>query len=146
MKRRVKRRLHGLTPKRRKWQMLRISLRTHQMLQDMKQHTDVPMLEFVERVVDHIYGGGVMAMQALSFFVLYIDGKPLFVVAAADAEKAEIGMRQERLGKEPFKTVKAVALLEAKFEDVQRVGMAAVLSQLTQVSAMLQVMLSKGVR
>lgn len=144
MKRRVKPRRHGLTPKRRKWQMLRISLRTHQMLQDMKKHTDVPMLEFVERVVDHIYGGGIMSMQALSFFVIYIDGQPMFVVAAPDAEKAEIGMRQERLGKTPFKTIKAVPLLEAKSEDTMRVGMAAVLSQLTQVSAMLQVLLSKG--
>lgn len=83
-------------------------------------------------------------MQALSFFVIYIDGQPMFVVAAPDAEKAEIGMRQERLGKTPFKTIKAVPLLEAKQEDTMRVGMAAVLSQLTQVSAMLQVLLSKG--
>ncbi len=140
----MKRRRHGLTPKRRKWQMLRISLRTHQMLQDMKKHTDVPMLEFVERVVDHIYGGGIMSVQALSFFIMYIDGKPMFVVAAQDAEKAEIGMRQERLGKTPFKTIKAVPLLDAKIEDVHRVGITAVLSQLTQVSAMLQMLLSKG--
>ena len=144
MKRRVKPRRHGLTPKRRKWQMLRISLRTHQMLQDMKRHTDVPMLEFVERVVDHIYGGGIMSMQALSFFVLYIDEKPMFVVAAPDAEKAEIGMRQERLGKTPFKSIKAVPLLDAKDSDINRVGTAAILSQLTQISAMLQVLLSKG--
>lgn len=143
MKKKQAHRRHGLTPKRRKWRILRISLRTHEMLRDMKAHMNVPMLEFVERVVDHIYGGGIMSMQALSFFVMYIDGKPMFVVAAQDAEKAEIGMRQDRLGKTPFKTIKAVPLMEASDSDINRVGTSAILSQLTQVSAMLQVLLSK---
>ncbi len=139
-----KRRKHGLTPKRRKWRILRVSLKTHEMLRDMKAHTNVSMVEFVERVVDHIYGGGIVAMQALSFFVLYLNDEPSFVVAAQSADKAEMGMRQERLGQTAFKSVKAVPLGEAKLEDVHRVGTMAILSQLTQISAMLQALLSKG--
>src|SRR5713226_255723 len=83
------RRRHGLTPQRKKWRMLRISWKTHDMLKDMKKHSNVPMLEFVEAVVTHIYGGGVVSMQALTFFMMYFDGKPTFVVAAKSAEAAE---------------------------------------------------------
>lgn len=114
------------------------------MLEHMKAHTDVSMAEFIERVVAHIYGGGIVSMQALTFFVMYIDGKPQFVVAAQDAEKAEIGMRQQQLGQKPFKSIKAVPLLDADEKDLQRVGIAAILSQITQVSTMLQMLLAKG--
>jgi aspartate/glutamate racemase len=137
-----KRRRHGLTPKRVKWRMLRISWKTHDMLKDMKRHSNVPMLEFVEAVVTHIYGGGVVSMQALTFYMMYLDNKPTFVVAAKDAETAENGLRSMELGK-GLKSVKAVSLADASLEDVQRLGTQAILSQLTQVSAMLQMLLQK---
>jgi len=122
--------------------MLRISWKTHDMLKDMKKHSNVPMLEFVEAVVTHIYGGGVVSMQALTFFMMYLDGKPMFVVAAKDAEKAENGLRSAELGK-GIKTIRAVSLGEANLDDVQRLGTQAILSQLTQISTMLQMLLQK---
>lgn len=130
-------------PKQRKWKLQRISFKTHRMLKDMKAHTDVPMSEFIERIVDHIYGGGLMDMQALAFFVIYLDGKPAFIVAAKDAETAENGLRQNMLGQKIGK-VKAVSLFDADIDDAQRIGITAILSQLTQIGAMLQMLLSKG--
>jgi len=138
----LKRRRHGLTPQRKKWRMLRISWKTHDMLKDMKRHSNVPMLEFVESVVAHIYGGGVVSMQALTFFMMYFEGKPTFVVAAKNAEAAETGLRSVELGK-GIKVIKAVPLADAPLEDVQRLGTQAILSQLTQVSTMLQMLLQK---
>jgi hypothetical protein len=139
----VRRRRHGLTPKRKKWRMLRISWRTHDMLKRLKAHAPrIPMLEFVESVVAHIYGGGIVSMQALQFFLIYFDGRPMFVVAAKDAETAEMGMRSQELGK-GIKGIKARSLQDAPVEDVQRTALQAILSQLTQVSAALQILLQK---
>jgi hypothetical protein len=129
-------------PKRPQWKVVRLPVRTHRLLKDLSAHTGVPMVEFMERVVDHIYGGGITAMQALTFFIMYLDDAPMFVVASPDAEKAEIGMKGELLGKN-VKKIKAVPLLSAPLDDVQRVGIAAILSQQTQTNTALQLLLSK---
>lgn len=134
-------RRHGLTPKRKKWRLLRISWKTHDMLKALKARApNIPMLEFVEAVVSHIYGGGLVAMQALQFFLIYFDGQPMFIVAAKDVSAAEVGMRAQELGK-GIKKITARALSSAPMEDVQRLGIQAILSQLTQVSAALQILL-----
>lgn len=125
---------------RKKWKLLRVSVRTYDMLKDMKKHADVPMSQFVEAVVAHIYGGGIVSMQALQFFLIYFDGKPMFIVAAKDVETAETGMRAQELGK-GIKKISAVSLQTAPLEHVQRLGLQAVLSQLTQVGAALQMIL-----
>ena len=138
----MQRRRHGLTPKRKKWRMLRISWKTHDMLKDMKRHSNVPMLDFVEAVVAHIYGGGLVSMQALQFFLIYFDDRPMFVVAAKDADTAETGMRAQELGK-GVKKIRALSLQVASIEDVQRTAVQAILSQLTQIGAALQMLLQK---
>lgn len=77
-------------------------------------------------------------MQALTFFVIYLDGAATFVVASKDAETAEMGLRQQLLGYKPApKVIKARALAEAPTDDVLRIGIAAIMTQLTNLNAML---------
>lgn len=139
----TRRRKTGIAlPKRRKWRLLRVSMRTHEMLKNLKAHTDVPMLEFVERVVTYIYGGGLMSLQALTFYLIYCDAKPTYIVAAKDAATAETGLRATLLG-QGVKTIKAISVMEAEEHDLGRIGLTAVMSQLTQISAMLQMLLGQ---
>lgn len=120
----------------RKWAMLRVPLQTHRQLQEIKRRAGMPMSEVVKRIVGHIYAGG--PMQALTFFVIYLDGQAAFIVASKDAATAELGLRQQLLGSKPApKEIKARALVEAPTDDVLRVGVAAILTQLTNLNAAL---------
>ena len=78
-------------------------------------------------------------MQALTFFIMYLDGKASFIVASKDAETAVTGFRAQMLGTGQKPTlVTALPLTEAPQEDVLRIGIAAIITQLTQTNAMLQ--------
>jgi hypothetical protein len=128
-----------------KWELLRVPGTTKRLLLKVSQRTKVPMTEIIERVVNLIYGRKSMStMQALSFFLLYLDGKPTYTVAAKDKESAETGMRQQLLGQD-IKEVKAVPFTEANEADVLRIGLCSVLTQMTQINALLQMLLeAKG--
>lgn len=81
-------------------------------------------------------------MQALSFFLLYLDGQPTYTVAAKDKDAAETGMRQNLLG-QGVKEIKAVPFAEADQADALRVGLCSVLTQLTQINGMMQMLLQQ---
>lgn len=119
-----------------KWTTLRVSKRTRKQLQDIRRRSGLSMAEVVERIVLHIHAGG--PMQALTFFVVYLDGAPTFIVASKDAETAEMGLRQQLLGYKPApKVIKALSVAEAPTDDVLRIGIAAIMTQLTNLNAML---------
>jgi len=107
-----------------------------------KARAGISMSELVKRIVQFIYSEE--PMQALSFFVLYLNNQATFIVASKDAETAELGFRQQMLGQAKPSTVKAVPIMEAKQEDVLRVGIAAIITQQTQTNAMLQAVLNSG--
>jgi hypothetical protein len=127
----------------RKWAFLRIPRQTHRLLLAAKARAGISMSELVKRIVQFIYSEE--PMQALSFFVLYLNNQATFIIASKDAETAELGFRQQMLGQSPKPTlVKAVPIMEAKQEDVLRVGIAAIITQQTQTNAMLQAVLNAG--
>ena len=133
-----------MTPPR-KWAFLRIPRQTHKLLLAAKARAKLPMSELVKRIVQFLYSGE--PMQALTFFVLYVNNQATFIVASKDAETAELGFRQQMLGQTQKPTlVKAVALMEAKQEDVIRVGIAAIITLLTQTTTMLSHLTGGGRR
>jgi hypothetical protein len=108
-----------------------------------KARAGISMSELVKRIVQFIYSEE--PMQALSFFVLYLNNQATYIIASKDAETAELGFRQQMLGQNPKPTlVKAVPIMEAKQEDVLRVGIAAIITQQTQTNAMLQAIVNAG--
>lgn len=124
--------------KRRKWTTLRVKVETRKQLQKIKNRTGLSMAEVVHRVVLHTYAGDHMQGHALAFFVVYLDGQATFVVASKDAQTAELGLRQQLLGMKPApKEVKALSIAEAPSDDVLRIGIAAIMTQLTNLNAIL---------
>lgn len=140
-----KREPHVVTARPRKWKFLRIPAQTHKLLLRAKARAGISMSELVRRIVTFIFSEE--PMQALTFFVLYLNGEATFIVASKDAETAEVGFRSQMLGHaKPGTTVKAVALTEAKQEDVLRIGIAAIMTLLTQTNALLGQALGSGHR
>jgi hypothetical protein len=129
-----------VTAKLRKWKFLRVPAQTHKLLQQAKARAGIPMSELVHRLITFLYSGA--PMQALTFFLLYLNDEATFVVASKDAETAETGFRSQMLGHaKPGTTVKAVPITAAPQEDVLRIGVAAIMTQLTQTNALLQTLL-----
>ena len=58
--------------------------------------------------------------QKLIYFVMYLDDKAQYVVAAKNKSEAESGFRQSMLGVLTFKTVRAVEATEAPIDDFMR--------------------------
>ncbi len=76
-------------------------------------------------------------MQKMMNFILYIDGKPTFLVVAKDKDAAELGMRKNLLGVEPFKTIEAKMAVDAPFEDMVRITLLALNKQVVELNAIL---------
>ena len=122
----------------RKWEMLRIPLQTHKELLAIKRRSGLSMSETVARLIHHVYAGGTMTGTALTFFIVYLDNVAMFIVASKDAQAAELGLRQQLLGMKPApKEIKARTLAESPTDDVLKIGLAAIMTQLTNVQALL---------
>lgn len=128
-----------------RWTHQRIRRETHDLLMQLSAHTHIAMAALVDISVQ--YGEEAVIASAfrrmlmsedrgLPFFVVYVDDKPQFVVAAKDKEAAETGMRQVMLG-QAYKKISAVLATDAKFEDMARTTLLSTLSQLTRLNGIL---------
>ena len=123
-------------PLRRKWTYLRVDTATHDRVAVFAERLDRPMVQVVADAME-LFGrlhrkGLRMQQDALIFFIVYVDDKPLYAVAAKDAEQAVRGFRENMLGRVTWKTLKAVEAMDAPFEDATRVLMLSLLTQLAQ--------------
>lgn len=135
---------HHVSPSVARSTHLRILYETHDLIELLATRVGLAMHEVVDVAVRQLlvttYARR-MFMQggtALPYFIMYIDDKPTYLVAAKDAEKAELGVRQQLLQDGVSgKKVKAVAAFDAKFEDFTRVTLLALNAQILNVGAIL---------
>lgn len=127
----------------RRWWFLRLSMRIHATMHRLRTSTGRSMAELVETAVEFTFNPKRRRrMEAMRFYVLFLDEKPAVIVAARDAATAEQGYRQNFLGS--GQTVKATDLMDTPGDVVARIGTAAILTQLTQVNALIQMLAQRN--
>jgi len=123
--------------------MLRVQRATHARVAVYADRLGCPMAQVIEDAVD-VYGRlqekGLRMHEKLTFYVIYVDAKPLYIVGAVSADAAVQGFRENMLGKVQFTQLQAVEATEAPFEDMARMTLLAVLTQVSQFNQALAAM------
>src|SRR5205807_3405759 len=93
-----------------KWTMLRVQRATHARVAVYADRLGCPMAQVIEDAVD-VYGRlqekGLRMHEKLTFYVIYVDAKPLYIVGAVSADAAVQGFRENLLGKVQFTQLQA---------------------------------------
>src|SRR2546429_8315869 len=108
--------------------MLRVRATTRERVARLAWRDDVSMAQVLDDAVlqyGRLQPRRMLMQQKLIYFVMYLDDKAQYVVAAKNKSEAESGFRQSMLGVLTFKTVRAVEATEAPIDDFMRVGLLA---------------------
>ena len=118
--------------------MLRVRATTRERVARLAWRDDVSMAQVLDDAVlqyGRLQPRRMLMQQKLIYFVMYLDDKAQYVVAAKNKSEAESGFRQSMLGVLTFKTVRAVEATEAPIDDFMRVGLLAILTQIAGLNA-----------